>query len=108
VVTADLGRQPTLRGNKKAVSLITGIIDGTGSVGTSTFQLITGATFQAYGWKTGYFLVIAIVMTIPIVSLSILFYQEIREYRMQQRIIADFVNKDEKKDSVEEVDGPIE
>ena len=108
MVTADLGRQPTLRGNKKAVSLITGIIDGTGSVGTSTFQLITGATFQAYGWKTGYFLVIAIVMTIPIVSLSILFYQEIREYRMQQRIIADFVNKDEKKDSVEEVDGPIE
>ena len=108
MVTADLGRQPTLRGNKKAVSLITGIIDGTGSVGTSTFQLITGATFQAYGWKTGYFLVIAIVMTIPIISLSILFYQEVREYRMQQRIISDFAKKDEKKDSVEEVDGPIE
>jgi OPA family glycerol-3-phosphate transporter-like MFS transporter 3 len=108
VVTADLGKQPTLRGNKKAISLITGIIDGTGSVGTSTFQLITGATFQAYGWKTGYFLVIAIVMTIPIISLSVLFYQEIREYRQQQRIFAEFSKKEEIKPSVPEPDGPIE
>ena len=106
MVTADLGKQPMLRGNKKAISLITGIIDGTGSVGTSSFQLITGATFQAYGWQNGYFLVIAIVMTIPIASLGILFFQEIREYKEQQRIFAEFGKKEENKEPV--ADGPIE
>lgn len=90
MVVADLGKQPILRGNKKAISLITGIIDGTGAVGSSSFQVITGATFQAFGWREGFFLVIAIVSLIPIVCLSILLYQEIREYREHHRIIAEF------------------
>ena len=106
-MTADLGKQPILRGNKKAISLITGIIDGTGSMGTAIFQLITGSTFQTYGWKNGYFLVIAIDITVAIVSLSLLLIQEIREYRTHTRIVQDFIKKEEEKSSVD-VDGPIQ
>jgi sugar phosphate permease len=105
VVTADLGKQPSLRGNKKAISLITGIIDGTGSMGTAIFQLITGSTFQTYGWKNGYFLVIAIDITIAIGSLSVLLIQEIREYRAHQRIVQSFLNKEEDKSKLD-ADGP--
>ena len=32
-VSAELGTQPALRGNKKALATVTSIIDGTGSVG---------------------------------------------------------------------------
>ncbi|VDL91132.1 unnamed protein product [Schistocephalus solidus] len=39
-VSADLGTHPTLRGNAKALATVTAIIDGTGSLGKSFFQLV--------------------------------------------------------------------
>jgi sugar phosphate permease len=35
VCAADLGKQSALQGNEKAISTITGIIDGTGSAGSA-------------------------------------------------------------------------
>jgi sugar phosphate permease len=35
VCAADLGKQSTIQGNEKAISTITGIIDGTGSAGSA-------------------------------------------------------------------------
>jgi sugar phosphate permease len=64
-------------------------------MGTAFAQLITGATFQNYGWKNGYFLVIAIDISIAICSLSVLLVQEIREYRSHQRIVTEFLKKEE-------------
>ncbi len=75
-------------------------------MGTAIFQLITGSTFQTYGWKNGYFLVIAIDITIAIGSLSVLLIQEIREYRAHQRIVEDFIKKEEAQENAE-ADGPI-
>jgi hypothetical protein len=63
--------------------------------------MITGATFTAYGWKNGYFLVISVDITIAIVSLTYLFIQEIREYRSHQRIVNEFIQKEEKKPQIE-------
>ena len=39
---ADLGRQEALKGNEKATSTVTGIIDGTGTLGSAVGQLIIG------------------------------------------------------------------
>jgi MFS transporter, OPA family, solute carrier family 37 (glycerol-3-phosphate transporter), member 3 len=41
---ADLGKQEVLRGNERAVSTVTGIIDGTGTLGSAIGQYIVGVT----------------------------------------------------------------
>jgi MFS transporter, OPA family, solute carrier family 37 (glycerol-3-phosphate transporter), member 3 len=41
---ADLGRQESLKGNERATSTVTGIIDGTGTLGSAVGQLIIGMT----------------------------------------------------------------
>jgi sugar phosphate permease len=42
--SADLGKQEALKGNTKAISTVTGIIDGTGTMGTAAGQFIVGFT----------------------------------------------------------------
>ncbi|KAK3700541.1 hypothetical protein QZH41_009196 [Actinostola sp. cb2023] len=39
-ISADLGRQPCLKGNSEALATVTGIVDGTGSVGAAIGQII--------------------------------------------------------------------
>ncbi|XP_031560576.1 sugar phosphate exchanger 3-like [Actinia tenebrosa] len=39
-ISADLGRQPSLRGNSEALATVTGIVDGTGSVGAAIGQIL--------------------------------------------------------------------
>ena len=39
---ADLGKQPALKGNHRAVSTVTGIIDGSGSLGTAVGLFTVG------------------------------------------------------------------
>ena len=41
---ADLGKQEALKGNEKAISTVTGIIDGTGTMGSAAGQYIIGIT----------------------------------------------------------------
>jgi OPA family glycerol-3-phosphate transporter-like MFS transporter 3 len=48
--SADLGKQEALKGNQRAVSTVTGIIDGTGTMGTAAGQLIVGVTQPKFGW----------------------------------------------------------
>jgi sugar phosphate permease len=42
--SADLGKQEALKGNTKAISTVTGIIDGTGTMGSAAGQFIIGYT----------------------------------------------------------------
>ena len=42
--SADLGKQEALKGNSRAVSTVTGIIDGTGTLGSAAGQLIVSIT----------------------------------------------------------------
>lgn len=41
---ADLGKQEALQGNQKAISTVTGIIDGSGTLGTAVGQFTIGFT----------------------------------------------------------------
>lgn len=47
---ADLGKQNALKGNQKATSTVTGIIDGSGTMGTAAGQFIVGFTESEWGW----------------------------------------------------------
>ena len=47
---ADLGKQSALKGNTKATSTVTGILDGSGTMGTAFGQLIVGITQKEWGW----------------------------------------------------------
>ena len=42
--SADLGKQSALKGNQKAISTVTGIIDGSGTLGTAVGSFIIGFT----------------------------------------------------------------
>jgi len=42
--SADLGKQEALKGNARAISTVTGIIDGTGTLGSAAGQFIVGVT----------------------------------------------------------------
>ncbi|TPP59965.1 Glycerol-3-phosphate transporter [Fasciola gigantica] len=48
-VSADLGTHPTLQSNSRALASISGIIDGTGSVGAALGPLLCGL-LKPYGW----------------------------------------------------------
>ena len=80
VCAADLGKQSALKGNTKAISTITGIIDGTGSAGSAIGQLIVGATYTTYGWRSGYLAVISCDISLCVVPVVVILIQELREY----------------------------
>ncbi|THD19759.1 Glycerol-3-phosphate transporter [Fasciola hepatica] len=48
-VSADLGTHPTLQSNSRALASVSGIIDGTGSVGAALGPLLCGL-LKPYGW----------------------------------------------------------
>ena len=84
---ADLGKQQALKGNQKAISTVTGIIDGTGSLGSAVGQFIIGFTQRSYSWYNGYWLVTAIdisVTTIPLVKIC---YDEFHELRLIKKAV---------------------
>ena len=60
VSSADIGKASGNK-NAKAVSTITGIIDGTGSIGSSIGQFVVGQTQEAWGWRYGYLMLVAVV-----------------------------------------------
>ena len=76
--SADLGRQQT---GKRATSTITGIIDGVGTSGAGSGQVVLGATIEAYGWFSGYILIIAVMTALAILPLAKVFFREVREIR---------------------------
>ena len=57
-ISADLGTHPSLKGNSKALSTVTAIIDGTGSIGAAVGPLLTSFLSQ-YGWDRVFEMLIA-------------------------------------------------
>ncbi|VDK41707.1 unnamed protein product [Anisakis simplex] len=49
-VSADIGRCDEVRGSSEALSTVTGIIDGTGSIGASIGQLLLPIVERRFGW----------------------------------------------------------
>ncbi|XP_029434457.1 glucose-6-phosphate exchanger SLC37A1 isoform X2 [Rhinatrema bivittatum] len=54
-VSADLGTHKSLKGNAKALSTVTAIIDGTGSVGAALGPLLAGL-ISPYGWNNVFYM----------------------------------------------------
>ena len=76
---ADLGKQEALRGNEHATSTVTGIIDGTGTLGSAVGQFIIGVTQRKWGWYNGYLLVVAIDISATILPIIGVAFREIKE-----------------------------
>lgn len=53
-ISADLGRQEALRGSTEALATVTGIVDGTGSIGAAAGQVKGGkkGVFLRSNWGT--------------------------------------------------------
>ena len=52
-ISADLGTHASLAGNAKALSTVTGIIDGTGSLGAAVAQYAVGSLAQCHNEPPG-------------------------------------------------------
>lgn len=57
-VSADLGTHESLRGNSRALSTVTAIIDGTGSVGAAIGPLLAGI-ISPTGWNNVFYMLIS-------------------------------------------------
>ena len=73
--SADIGKGSGK--HTKAVATVTGIIDGSGSVGASIGQFVVGSTETKYGWRYGYLLLVSIMQTITILPLAKIFIGEV-------------------------------
>ncbi|OQR91457.1 sugar phosphate exchanger [Achlya hypogyna] len=91
-ISADLGTCPTLRGNTAALATVTGIIDGTGSVGAAIVQYLVGylancKTTPAGGQECSWgpvFSLLEIGSVLSIVCLLPLLWKELhRQFRPQ-------------------------
>ena len=60
-ITADLGQQDALQGNNEALATVTGIVDGTGSVGAAVGQLLVPLIQSAMGWQFVFYFFIVLV-----------------------------------------------
>lgn len=68
-ISVDLGTQPALAGNEKAMSTVTGLIDGTGSAGSAIGQFFVPVIQNAFGWTYVFYMFIIMVT----ISLIIIF-----------------------------------
>uniref|UniRef100_T1JIF4 Sugar phosphate exchanger 3 n=1 Tax=Strigamia maritima TaxID=126957 RepID=T1JIF4_STRMM len=83
-VAADLGRQPVLRGNSKALSTVTGIIDGTGSFGAAMGMLIIPVVSKELDWKYVFYLFI-IMMLLTAICICPIFIRDAKYYWIKLR-----------------------
>uniref|UniRef100_A0A8C6UWD3 Sugar phosphate exchanger 3 n=1 Tax=Neogobius melanostomus TaxID=47308 RepID=A0A8C6UWD3_9GOBI len=76
-ISADLGRQDALRGSQEALATVTGIVDGTGSIGAAVGQYLVSLIESKLGWMCVFYFFI--VMTGgSIVFISPLIFREVR------------------------------
>ncbi|CAH8616563.1 unnamed protein product [Schistosoma guineensis] len=68
-VSADLGTHPSLSKNSRALATVTGIIDGTGSVGAALGPLLCGL-MKPYGWS-----VIIIMLMVALALAAVLLFR---------------------------------
>lgn len=57
-ISADLGKQGPIQGNKAALATVTGIVDGTGSVGAALGQILVPLLQEHLGWHSVFYLFI--------------------------------------------------
>uniref|UniRef100_A0A7N6AKD3 Sugar phosphate exchanger 3 n=1 Tax=Anabas testudineus TaxID=64144 RepID=A0A7N6AKD3_ANATE len=76
-ISADLGRQEALRGSQEALATVTGIVDGTGSIGAAAGQYLVSLIESKLGWMCVFYFFI--VMTGgSILFIAPLLFKELR------------------------------
>ncbi|KAF4693326.1 hypothetical protein FOZ60_011306 [Perkinsus olseni] len=78
VICTDIGRQDALKGNRKAVSQVTGIIDGTGACGAAIQQGLV-SWIATYSWD-GVFILLPIALGLSCILLGTRAYKETRGF----------------------------
>lgn len=71
-VSVDLGTHGSLRGNSRALATVTGIIDGTGSVGAALGPFLTGYISQK-SWDAVFYMLMAAALLAALVLSRVLF-----------------------------------
>nr|KAG5710320.1 hypothetical protein BaRGS_009036 [Batillaria attramentaria] len=71
-ISADLGRQEAIRGNSEALSTVTGIVDGTGSLGAAIGQVAVPFIQVGFGWRSVFYLFMAAILCTIVCILPIL------------------------------------
>jgi OPA family glycerol-3-phosphate transporter-like MFS transporter 3 len=61
-ITADLGKQGAIQGNKDGLATVTGIVDGTGSVGAAIGQILVPLIQNSFNWFYVFYLFIGLVI----------------------------------------------
>ncbi|XP_065898634.1 uncharacterized protein [Dysidea avara] len=79
-VSADLGTHKSLKGNTKAKSTVTGLINGIGSMGAAFGPLITGALSSHEGWDAVFYLFMSLYFASSLL-LTRLVISEVRKWR---------------------------
>uniref|UniRef100_A0A914YV05 Major facilitator superfamily (MFS) profile domain-containing protein n=1 Tax=Panagrolaimus superbus TaxID=310955 RepID=A0A914YV05_9BILA len=97
-IAVDLGSQPALAGNEKAMSTVTGLIDGTGSAGSAIGQFFVPIIQNSFGWSWVFYSFI-IMNFLSVLCLVKRFYIDsrivVQNYRrrgtisMRQRLLED-------------------
>lgn len=83
-ICADMGRLDELRGNAEALATVTGIVDGTGSVGAAAGQMILPVLENNYDWHFVFYFFIFCIF----VCLKFIFYMMTREIKCLGRCCA--------------------
>uniref|UniRef100_A0A914CG58 Major facilitator superfamily (MFS) profile domain-containing protein n=1 Tax=Acrobeloides nanus TaxID=290746 RepID=A0A914CG58_9BILA len=74
-ISVDLGSQPALAGNSKAMSTVSGLIDGTGSAGSAIGQFLVPFIQTSFDWQYVFYMFI-IMNGLSILCLAKRFYQD--------------------------------
>lgn len=68
-ISADLGRQELIQGSSEALATVTGIVDGTGSIGAAVGQYLVSLIQDNLGWMwVFYFFILMTSCTILFIS----------------------------------------
>ncbi|VDN23139.1 unnamed protein product [Gongylonema pulchrum] len=92
-VSADLGKAEVIRGSAEALSTVTGIIDGTGSVGAGIGQLLIPKIEARFGWIAVFYGFIAMMFS-TILCLVPLLWREMNERARYVRLRPEVVEGD--------------
>ncbi|XP_042829528.1 sugar phosphate exchanger 3 isoform X3 [Panthera tigris] len=64
-ISADLGHQELIQGSSEALATVTGIVDGTGSIGAAVGQYLVSLIQDNLGWMWVFYFFILMVQTRP-------------------------------------------
>lgn len=76
-ISADLGHQEAIKGSSEALATVTGIVDGTGSIGAAVGQYLVSLIQNSLGWMWVFYFFI-LMTSLTVVFISPLIVRELR------------------------------